>query len=141
MDMDRKYINIYNKIINKIENGMLEPKEKLPSENELMQEYHVSRDTIRKALDLLERNGFILKVKGKGSFVLDINKFEFPVSGLTSFKELAQKIHVESETIVKECALINPSDYLMKHLNVSREDKVWKVIRVRKINYACICET
>ncbi|WP_026475774.1 trehalose operon repressor [Alkaliphilus transvaalensis] len=131
--MDHKYINIYNKIINKIENGMLEPKEKLPSENELMQEYHVSRDTIRKALDLLERNGFILKVKGKGSFVLDINKFEFPVSGLTSFKELAQKINVESETIVKECALINPNDYLMKHLNVSKEDKVWKVIRVRKI--------
>ncbi|EPS54521.1 trehalose operon repressor, partial [Clostridium botulinum Af84] len=61
-------------------------------ENEMMKEYNVSRDTIRKALNLLESNGYIQKVKGKGSFVLDINKFDFPVSGLTSFKELSTSI-------------------------------------------------
>jgi GntR family trehalose operon transcriptional repressor len=131
--MDRKYINIFNKIIHDIENGRLKPNEKLPSENDLMNEHDVSRDTIRKALDFLERNGYILKVKGKGSFVLNINKFDFPVSGLTSFKELSKRIGAESYTSVAELKLIKADDYLMKQLDVSDEDEIWKVIRVRSI--------
>lgn len=131
--MDHKYLTIYNQIIVKIESGKIEPNAKLPSENELMQEYGVSRDTIRKSLDLLERNGYILKIKGKGSFVLDIDKFEFPVSGLTSFKELSHRLGVESKTIVEELELIYPDEHVRKQLEISDEDPVWKVIRVRKI--------
>lgn len=131
--MDRKYINIYNQILNRIEGGKLQPNDKLPSENELMKEYDVSRDTIRKALDLLERNGYISKIKGKGSFVLDINKFDFPVSGLTSFKELSQRIGKDSRTIVEEFGLIKPDDLLMKRLEITEEDLVWRVVRVREI--------
>lgn len=131
--MNSKYLSIYNEIVEKIQNGKIEPNTKLPSENELMQEYDVSRDTIRKALNLLAQNGYIQKIRGKGSFVLDINKFEFPVSGLVSFKELSQKMGAESKTILHELALINPDKYLMKQLNVSMDNEVWKVIRVRKI--------
>lgn len=131
--MDSKYLMIYNKFVNEIENGKIMPRSKLPSENELMQMHSVSRDTVRKALNLLEGNGFIQKVKGKGSFVIDINKFDFPVSGLTSFKELSGKMGVKSNTILKELELIKPDKFLMKQLNISEDDEVWKVIRVREI--------
>ncbi|STC79122.1 trehalose operon repressor [Clostridium botulinum] len=127
-------MTIYNEISNKIENNKIQSSEKLPSENEMMKEYNVSRDTIRKALNLLESNGYIQKVKGKGSFVIDINKFDFPVSGLTSFKELSTKMGVESNTLVKELKLMKPDNFLMKQLNLSKNDDVWKVIRVREIN-------
>ncbi|OPD33210.1 transcriptional regulator, partial [Clostridium botulinum] len=116
------------------ENNKIQSGEKLSSENEMMKEYNVSRDTIRKALNLLESNGYIQKVKGKGSFVLDINKFDFPVSGLTSFKELSTRMGVESNTLVKELKLIKPDNFLMKQLNLSKNDDVWKVIRVREID-------
>lgn len=132
--MESKYLTIYNEISNKIENNKIQSGEKLPSENEMMKEYNVSRDTIRKALNLLESNGYIQKVKGKGSFVIDINKFDFPVSGLTSFKELSTKMGVESNTLVKELKLMKPDNFLMKQLNLSKNDDVWKVIRVREIN-------
>ncbi|WP_434304603.1 trehalose operon repressor [Clostridium botulinum] len=132
--MESKYLTIYNEISNKIENNKIQSGEKLSSENEMMKEYNVSRDTIRKALNLLESNGYIQKVKGKGSFVIDINKFDFPVSGLTSFKELSTKMGVESNTLVKELNLIKPDNFLMKQLNLSKNDDVWKVIRVREIN-------
>ncbi|GIM30599.1 trehalose operon repressor [Clostridium polyendosporum] len=131
--MDSKYLTIYNEITSKIENGKFEPNTKLSSENEMMQEYDVSRDTIRKALNLLEQNGYIQKIKGKGSFVLDINKFDFPVSGLTSFKELSEKIGKKSNTVLQELELIEPDKFLMEQLNVSQDDNVWKVIRVREI--------
>ncbi|NFE17858.1 trehalose operon repressor [Clostridium botulinum] len=132
--MESKYLTIYNEISNKIENNKIQFGEKLSSENEMMKEYNVSRDTIRKALNLLESNGYIQKVKGKGSFVLDINKFDFPVSGLTSFKELSTRMGVESNTLVKELKLIKPDNFLMKQLNLSKNDDVWKVIRVREID-------
>lgn len=131
--MDSKYLTIYNQFVSEIESGKIMPKSKLPSESELMQLYSVSRDTVRKALNLLEGNGFIQKVKGKGSFVIDVNKFDFPVSGLTSFKELSVKMGLKSNTILKELKLIKPDKFLMKQLNLSENDEVWKVIRVREI--------
>ncbi|HFL3828426.1 TPA: trehalose operon repressor [Clostridioides difficile] len=132
--MEIKYLSIYNDIMDLIENKEFEVGEKLPSENELMGKYNVSRDTIRKALDLLEGNGYIHKIKGKGSFVLDINKFDFPITGIVSFKELSQKIGVRSNTIVHQLALVNPDKFLAKKLELSRDDLVWKVIRAREID-------
>ncbi|WIF94004.1 trehalose operon repressor [Caminicella sporogenes] len=132
--MDKKYLNIYNEILNKIENNYFKPNSKLPSENDLMREYNVSRATIRNALNLLEQNGYIQKIKGKGSFVLDIHKFNFPVSGLISFKELSKKIGLNANTILKELSVIKPDSYLMKQLQISGDEHVWKVTRVREID-------
>ncbi|QEK12815.1 trehalose operon repressor [Crassaminicella thermophila] len=131
--MNSKYLNIYNEIASKIENGEIKPNEKLSSENELVKEYDTSRETIRKALNLLAQNGYIQKIRGKGSFVLDINKFDFPVSGLISFKELAEKIGKKSKTILHALEIIKPDKFLMNQLNISQNEDVWKVIRVREI--------
>lgn len=131
--MNSKYLSIYDEIMSKIENGKINANTKLPSENELMQAYNVSRDTIRKALNLLAQNGYVQKIRGKGSFVLDVNKFDFPVSGLVSFKELSEKMGTKSKTILHELELMKPDEFLMNQLNVSKNDEVWKVIRVREI--------
>ncbi|WP_027308131.1 trehalose operon repressor [Caloramator sp. ALD01] len=128
-----KYLIIYNDIVEKIEKVEYEPNAKLPSENELMQMYDVSRDTVRKALLHLEQNGYIQKIKGKGSFVLDINKFDFQVSGLISFKELASKMGGSVQTIVEELEVIKPDKYLQKQLQISEQDEVWRIVRTRKI--------
>ncbi|SHE38054.1 trehalose operon repressor [Caloramator proteoclasticus] len=128
-----KYLIIYNDIVEKIEKAEYEPNAKLPSENELMQMYDVSRDTVRKALLRLEQNGYIQKIKGKGSFVLDINKFDFQVSGLISFKELASKMGGSVQTIVEELEVVKPDKYLQKQLQISEQDEVWKIVRARKI--------
>ena len=52
-----KYKQVYNEIKSQINNGNLAPLQELPSENELMQSYGFSKDTIRKALSLLEIDG------------------------------------------------------------------------------------
>ena len=75
--MESKYFRIYNEIVNTIENGIYKVNDKISSETEIMNEYGVSRDTARKSLIRLEQNGYIQKKKGKVSFVLDINKFDF----------------------------------------------------------------
>lgn len=132
--MSSKYLNIYNEIVGKIDSGVFETNTKLPSESQLMEEYSVSRDTVRKSLNLLEQNGYIEKSKGKGSFVLDMNKFDFPVSGITSFKEIEKNLGKKCETIVEELTLKNPSDSLMRKLEISPNEYVWTIIRTRNID-------
>ena len=101
-----------------IENNKIKAGEKLPSEFDLQNKYQASRDTIRKAL-LLSQNGYIQKSQGKSSIVLDINRFNFPVSGLTSFKEIASDIKGKVETIVHTCECIEPDEEIKKLVKIS----------------------
>lgn len=132
--MESKYFRIYNEIVNKIENGIYKVNDKISSETEIMNEYGVSRDTARKSLIRLEQNGYIQKKKGKGSFVLDINKFDFPVSGVVSFKEIADKRWKDSETNVEILECKKPSESIERKLELSSDDYVWKIVRTRKID-------
>ncbi|PTX55306.1 GntR family transcriptional regulator [Melghirimyces profundicolus] len=131
--MDTKYLAIYNHYVEKIESGQLRPRTKLPSEHELTRMFHTSRETVRKALNLLAQNGYIQKVKGKGSFVLQVDRFEFPVSGLVSFKELAARLGKESRTRVLSLKATAPEGEMVNHLNISPSQPVWQVVRTRTI--------
>ena len=55
----------------KILSGEIRPGAKLPSENELAQEYEISRHTVRKALAILVTDGYITTKHGKGTFCSD----------------------------------------------------------------------
>ncbi|WP_096439661.1 trehalose operon repressor [Alteribacter populi] len=132
--MQNKFIKIYKSIADKIQSGDYDPQSKLPSEHDLMEEYDTSRETIRKALNLLAQNGFIQKVQGKGSIVLDARKFDFPISGLVSFKELAKKMGDNHKTYVEKLELINPSPYIREQLKLNDREKAWEVHRVREID-------
>jgi GntR family transcriptional regulator len=54
-----------------IQGGTLPPGSPVPSENEIIAKYQVSNTTARKALHELEKEGWVTRVKGKGTFVRD----------------------------------------------------------------------
>lgn len=66
-----KYYIVMENIRDKIHEGILHAGDKLPSENELVNEFSVSRHTVRKALSILESEGLIEAVHGKGTYVSD----------------------------------------------------------------------
>lgn len=63
-----KYSMIEQHFIKKIYSGAIKYMEQIPTENEIVQAFNVSRHTVRKALDNLENNGFIKREQGKGTF-------------------------------------------------------------------------
>lgn len=93
-----KYFAIYSDIIEKIKKEFYGESNYLPSENLLCKEYDVSRETIRKALTLLEENGYIQKKQGKGSLILKNKQINLPISGLISFAELDNTKHFSYKT-------------------------------------------
>lgn len=95
-----KQDTIAQDLLTKINSNLYPPGSFLPSENTLITIYKSSRETIRRALNKLESLGLIQKIRGKGSIVLNEAKFDFPISGITSFQELNQQFHMNATTKV-----------------------------------------
>lgn len=68
------YLQIVNQLKEIIINGKLEESKPLPSIRNLAKELKISVITTKRAYDELEREGFIVTVAGKGSYVASINK-------------------------------------------------------------------
>jgi GntR family transcriptional regulator, trehalose operon transcriptional repressor len=132
--MKKKYLTIYDDLVKKIQTNVWSVSTMLPSENELTNRYDTSRETIRKALNLLSENGYIQKIRGKGSVVINLNKFSFPVSGIVSFKELAESLQLSSKTIVTGLGVLEADHPVSTVLNKTNDQSIWKVFRIREIS-------
>lgn len=69
MASDFMYNRIYNELRGRIDSGELEAGARLESEMELRQKFGVSRETIRRALSMLESEGYITRKVSAGTFV------------------------------------------------------------------------
>lgn len=75
------YITVYDQLFKLITNGVYFPNSQLPSEPELAKMFGVSRMTLRQALSLLEDDGLIRRIHGKGNFIME-NSTDTPETGL-----------------------------------------------------------
>jgi len=64
------YYRVYTVLKDRIHSAVYAQGQRFPTERELVDEFAVSRVTIRKALELLQHEGWIRKARGKGSTVL-----------------------------------------------------------------------
>ncbi|WP_367567381.1 trehalose operon repressor [Lacrimispora sp.] len=131
--MESKYKNLYKQLLEKIERGEYRPGDKLPAEGDLMETYHASRDTVRKALELLVQDGYIKKSRGKAAEVLGKNKFHFPVSEIASFKEIYRFSDSKPKTYVENLEIVKNDKKLMEALQIGPEDEAYLLERVREI--------
>jgi len=65
------YERLRSHLLDEIRSGRLGPGDRIPSELALAEQFNVSRITSKKALETLERDGLIVRFRGKGSFVAD----------------------------------------------------------------------
>lgn len=128
-----KYMKIYQSICEKILNGEYAHLQQLPSENELTKIYSTSRETVRKALNLLQEKGYIQKLRGKGSVVIYEDVIQFPISEMVSFQEINKRLGLDYETKVELLEVIDAKDVpVVQHaLELRDQDKLWHVIRTR----------
>ena len=124
------YIQLMDIIIRKIEDGIYKPENKLPSERELCEMYDVSRMTVRQALLELEREGYIYKLHGLGSFVSPKSYLQ-SLDKLYSFTEEMKKIGKVPESIVLQFETIPPTPKIAKRLKIHADENVHKVTRLR----------
>ncbi len=66
---EHKYRELLDKLRNDIKNAVYAEGQKLPSENELADDTGYSRQTVRRAIGLLEEEGFLSRIRGSGTYV------------------------------------------------------------------------
>ena len=67
------YKQIVRALSDSIANGTYRPRDKLPTEAELIEQFGVSRITVRSAIKEMEDAGLVERARGKGTFVAEIN--------------------------------------------------------------------
>lgn len=109
------YAQLKYKLLKEI-NSKYKPKDLLPAESQLIKEYKVSRITVRKAMDELERDGIITKKQGKGTYVKE-KKISYDANSIGSFTQRFRKQNHSLKTITLEYEIItseNPIKDILK---------------------------
>lgn len=127
----------YKMVVDQIEKEILEGKypsqTKLPTEEELMRRFDVSRNTIRKAIEILVENGYVYQVQGSGIFLREFTKpgciTMRNMNGLTN--EFA-KDELKSELL--ELSLLDADESLAHQMKCKVNTKIYYIKRLRYLN-------
>ena len=127
-----KYKVIIQNLIQLIEEKNLKQGDKLPSIENLMEVYDAGKNTILKALNVLEKQAYIYQVAGSGSFVRKSKRLGY--INLTAAVGLKSNLSdLDLETKMLDLKIIKPNREIMDNLNVDEDDDIYYVKRLRSV--------
>ncbi len=103
------YSQLKSIILKKIDSGEYREDEKIPSEIELCKEFNISRPTVRQAVSELTNNGYLYKVRGKGTFVAKTKK-RIDIKDYAGFTPSVLDCKNPENRIVLRTRIINDAD-------------------------------
>lgn len=96
------YANVKQMILDRIHSGEWRPRDRVPSENELMAELGVSKMTANRALRELASQGELIRIQGVGSFVAERKGS----SALLEVRNIAEEISNRGHTHTAEVVVL-----------------------------------
>ncbi|MEH7108961.1 MULTISPECIES: GntR family transcriptional regulator [Bacillaceae] len=126
------YMQIKKAIQSAILNETFKQGGKIPNETELMDQYKVSRVTVRKAVEELVKEGYLVKRHGIGTFVSH-SKIDRKIKHVMGFTATCTANGLSSHSVVTKKEMMEPDSALKKVLNLEPDEKV---IYIQRIRYA-----
>jgi len=127
------YTQIRETLRNRILAGTYKSHECMPSENELVAAFGVSRVTVRQALNDLKSEGLIFKIHGKGTFVAKPKAVQ-NLMRLEGFGEAMSRRGHETFSRVLGHQLMRAGKAVGKRLQLRERDEVMEIRRVRYLD-------
>ncbi|RME05564.1 MAG: GntR family transcriptional regulator [Anaerolineae bacterium] len=127
------YQALVETILEQIRAGRWQPNQRLPSESALCEQYAVGRNTVRRALQELNRLGVVKTVAGVGTFVVDsrLDKTAQVLYGLSD--EMAQYQRQVTSRVL-EASILSADPFLARRLQVQLGAEVVFLHRVRLVD-------
>jgi GntR family histidine utilization transcriptional repressor len=128
-----RYQQLKQQIIGQISRGELKPRDRVPSENDLVGSAGVSRMTANRALRELNDEGYVERVAGVGTFVADLQSASHVLEVKNIADEIASRGHRHSASVVTQepqCASAEMADIL----NIRRGDPVFRLLLIHSEN-------
>ena len=124
------YVQLRDRIEDKIRSGELQPGERLQPEGELAKTHGVSIITVRKAVSELAEKGLVEKKQGKGTFVCK-QKFTKDMKKLQSFSEMCTRLGMKPGGRMMENKLIPADEKIRTLLKLEPGSQVIYISRIR----------
>jgi len=124
-----RYQQLKDLIIGRISSGELQPSDRVPSENELVESMSVSRMTANRALRELNDEGYVERVVGRGTFVSDYRSQSHLLEVHNIADEIALRGHVHSSQVVRQ-SLQHARGEVAKALHVPQGTGVFHLLLV-----------
>lgn len=141
LDFDSRtqlYFQLYDILYKDIKEGLYKPGELLPTENELIEKYKVSRATVRKAMDLLVNDGLIVRQRGYGT-VVQKPKIEQTLNRVIHFSNEMERKGYHSSTTMLANEIVFANKTIAEALNIKEGTKLIHVNRLRHANGEPMC--
>ncbi len=117
-------------LLESIGDGRLKPKEKLLAEIMLAKQYGVSMATVRQALGEMEREGYIVRIQGRGTFVAG-SPVDFGPSNLDSFTVQMEGRGMRPNSKVLEQSVIRAEPELAESMGMRQGAPLFRLTRLR----------
>lgn len=124
-----KYFALKRELIRQIEEEAFEPDCLIPSERELMEQFQVSRITVRRAIDELVTGGYLYKVQGKGTYVKS-DDYSQNLFAITSCTEDVKRLGRNPSKKVVASEIVPADAKRARLLNTAVGDEVFRLERV-----------
>lgn len=134
---DSKYEKIYKNLKAQIESGKYPKGSFLPSENQLIVSYDCARNTVRRAIAMLNSDGYLLSQHGKGAQVIyepHETQSLFSVGGIESLSEATVRNNKKLKTKVLLVDEIVADDEISMKSGFNVGEVLVRVKRIRYIN-------
>ncbi|MBV9231305.1 MAG: GntR family transcriptional regulator [Chloroflexi bacterium] len=125
------YYQLKEVLKQQIRAGHLAPHHPIPSEPELVTQYHVSRATVRQALTELVHEGLLYRQHGKGTFVCEPRVQQQSISELTSLSEEIRRRGQRPGGMLFVSELVRGTQTVREQLRLTDEEQVVRLERVR----------
>jgi len=132
------YLQIHDKIKDKIEAEYWKIGDRLPSERELSEAFGVSRMTLRQAIQTLSDEGILERKIGSGTYVAR-QKVQEKMSGTTSFTEIMLSQGRKPSSKAISYFFTQPSSSEMERLSLTEHEAILRMERVRLADGIPIC--
>lgn len=124
------YKQIANDLNRKIKEGLYQPDEAIPAENQLTIEYSASRVTVRKAIDTLVDSGLLERKHGSGTYVKN-NYYEHNLYELKGFTEELGRYGAEIINEILKYEIIKAPTKVAKQLKIQENTDIYFIRRKR----------
>ena len=124
------YARVEATLADRIAAGVLAPGDRLPSEDELVAEFAVSRTTIRSAIQGLVQRGVVEIRRGRGTFVV-ARKIVQELTNLTGFVEDMEVLGRKPTARLLDQRIVHADPTVARQLAVTQGTPVTRIRRVR----------
>lgn len=121
-------------LLHRIKSGTYKVGDRIPTELELCKDFNVSRTTVRTALKQLTMEGYLVRKQGNGTFVAEQKVKQTLSHTVERYSDQIAVQGKKAEISLVSIQVIPATELLKKILNVSIDDPIQCIERVRKAN-------